>query len=584
MQSDSMDVYIRSMMSTLVTATKETTSASEIQGRKAISLLKTLVDVAQPERGLELHDDMAEDYLYDQIATVIDNLLESAESDINEVRDGQSVKDRIRQSLLLDKDRLLSQALDIEKPQLKFAHEVVNSRGVPFRPRLTKKYHGSFPLELREVKYEDTDDDVIMPSTYFPHPYEYEIRALEYLPWQLEDVSTAEPQAPSSDRPFAFIDKESDLVTLISQLRHERELAVDLEHHSLRSFQGFTCLMQVSTRHQDYIIDALELRGSMNLLLEVFADPNIVKVFHGCESDILWLQKDFGIYVVNCFDTFHAAKLLRYPALSFAHLVKYHCRVSLNKKYKLADWRLRPLTPEMIEYARNDTLYLLPVYDFMRKEVCRSHGVEGLVAILDATRQVCLKRYEVEPFFPLRYKRLVEGSRRSSRLTPSQDMVLAALFDWRDSTARKLDESVHYIMSNAELLRIGTMIPRSLEELKKCQPLSTVVWDNANEILQLINDRLSVQTSKSVPVRSLQRDTKPDLLIPVFDSSTRLPPSNEMKTDHSTVLSFIPSTPQRGVLGDKSRGFDVSASPVLSTQEVAYLLIVAQYRKYLKSR
>ena len=26
---------------------------------------------------------------------------------------------------------------------------------------------------------------------------------------------------------------------------------------------------------------------------------------HGAESDILWLQRDFGIYVVNLFDTWY---------------------------------------------------------------------------------------------------------------------------------------------------------------------------------------------------------------------------------------------------------------------------------------
>ena len=28
-----------------------------------------------------------------------------------------------------------------------------------------------------------------------------------------------------------------------------------------------------------------------------------LKVFHGCDWDMLWLQRDFGLYVVNCFDT-----------------------------------------------------------------------------------------------------------------------------------------------------------------------------------------------------------------------------------------------------------------------------------------
>lgn len=51
-----------------------------------------------------------------------------------------------------------------------------------------------------------------------------------------------------------------------------------LQHHSYRSFLGITCLMQISTREEDFIIDTLELRGEMYILNEAFTDPSIVKV------------------------------------------------------------------------------------------------------------------------------------------------------------------------------------------------------------------------------------------------------------------------------------------------------------------
>ncbi len=41
----------------------------------------------------------------------------------------------------------------------------------------------------------------------------------------------------------------------------------------------------------------------MQRLNRVFTDPNIVKVLHGADWDIQWLQRDFSIYVVNMFDT-----------------------------------------------------------------------------------------------------------------------------------------------------------------------------------------------------------------------------------------------------------------------------------------
>jgi len=54
---------------------------------------------------------------------------------------------------------------------------------------------------------------------------------------------------------------------------------VDLEHNHYRSFQGLTCLMQVSTRTEDFVIDTLKVRNHVGpYLREVFKDPTKKKV------------------------------------------------------------------------------------------------------------------------------------------------------------------------------------------------------------------------------------------------------------------------------------------------------------------
>lgn len=65
------------------------------------------------------------------------------------------------------------------------------------------------------------------------------------------------------------------------------------------------------------------------------------QVFHGADSDIEWLQKDFGLYVVNMFDTHQAARLLNLGRHSLDHLLKLYCSVESDKQYQLADWRIR---------------------------------------------------------------------------------------------------------------------------------------------------------------------------------------------------------------------------------------------------
>ena len=77
-----------------------------------------------------------------------------------------------------------------------------------------------------------------------------------------------------------------------------------MEHHNYRSYQGFTCLLQISSRTQDFILDPFPLKAHIGpMLQDVFDNPNIVKVLHGSDYDVEWLQKDFSLYIVNMFDT-----------------------------------------------------------------------------------------------------------------------------------------------------------------------------------------------------------------------------------------------------------------------------------------
>ena len=56
-----------------------------------------------------------------------------------------------------------------------------------------------------------------------------------------------EPVKPREETatPLVVVDSESGLQALVKDLKTQRSIAVDLEHHNYRSYQGFTCLIQV---------------------------------------------------------------------------------------------------------------------------------------------------------------------------------------------------------------------------------------------------------------------------------------------------------------------------------------------------
>lgn len=69
---------------------------------------------------------------------------------------------------------------------------------------------------------------------------------------------------------------------MLKELRRAKEIAVDVEHHDAHSYIGLVSLMQISTRDQDWVVDTLKpWRTDLQVLNEVFADPNIVKVRSG---------------------------------------------------------------------------------------------------------------------------------------------------------------------------------------------------------------------------------------------------------------------------------------------------------------
>ena len=57
--------------------------------------------------------------------------------------------------------------------------------------------------------------------------------------------------------------------------------------------------------------------------------------------DMIWLQRDLGLYIVGLFDTFHACEALDFSQKSLAYLLKSYVNFDADKKYQMADWRIR---------------------------------------------------------------------------------------------------------------------------------------------------------------------------------------------------------------------------------------------------
>lgn len=93
------------------------------------------------------------------------------------------------------------------------------------------------------------------------------------------------------------------------------------------------------------------------------------------------------------FDTYIAAKALGLPQFSLQYLLGKYCDIAQNKAMQLADWRIRPLPNDMLEYARQDTHFLIYIYECMRNELISAGNQRNnlLLSVYDQSRLLCLK-------------------------------------------------------------------------------------------------------------------------------------------------------------------------------------------------
>ncbi|KAJ2559939.1 exosome nuclease subunit [Coemansia sp. RSA 1933] len=424
----------------------------------------------------------------------------------------------------------LVHAKNTPRPQLLFKDTIDNSYGTPFTWRIREKPHAKVSLD--QVARQAAED--IEHPGLLPHPYEYEIRTLDQPSRHFEQ---GQPQLPGDwdATPFEFVETLEQLQAMMEHLETAGEIAIDLEHHNYRSFQGFTCLVQISTRSRDYVVDAIAVREWLDCLNRVTADPQKIKVFHGAESDILWLQRDFGVYVVGLFDTYHASKVLNMAHHSLAHLLREYCAFTADKKYQLADWRIRPLPVEMVAYARADTHYLLYVYDRLRNEllgrgealVGQDVGTPGTAAFgqlggidvvqsalqpmeltLMRSSQTSLRTYTKDSYDTDTglgaggWATLLRKWR--TPFAPTQMAVFRSLHSWRDACAREEDESTRYVLPNHMLFVVAERMPTEVPALLAlCRPTPPLVRLHGSDIVRLVTQARTEAEARLGDIRAL---------------------------------------------------------------------------------
>jgi ribonuclease D len=233
-------------------------------------------------------------------------------------------------------------------------------------------------------------------------------------------------------------------------------LAVDTEANSLHAYREQLCLIQLSSPVIDYLVDPLSIQD-LQVLKPIFENPSIEKVFHAVNYDLICLKRDVGLKVVSIFDTMQAARILGYPQVGLDAVLSHKLGITLDKKYQKADWGKRPLSHEMLNYARLDTHYLLELRDSLQVELEERGRWE--LACEEFTQLALGSGNEKEQVAA--WQR-VKGAQKCSDL---QLTILQELCLWREGQAKRMNRPLFRVIEDKSLLAIAQAAPPDHEGL-----------------------------------------------------------------------------------------------------------------------
>jgi ribonuclease D len=156
-------------------------------------------------------------------------------------------------------------------------------------------------------------------------------------------------------------------------------VAIDTETLGLNPHRDRLCVVQISPGDgsADVIQIAQGQRKAPNLAA-ILRNRRITKLFHYGRFDIAVLYHAFGVMAEPVFCTKIASRLTR--TYTDRHGLKDLCSeligVSLSKVQQSSDWAADTLSPEQLEYAASDVLYLHQLRDKLAQRLARENRVK----------------------------------------------------------------------------------------------------------------------------------------------------------------------------------------------------------------
>jgi ribonuclease D len=227
------------------------------------------------------------------------------------------------------------------------------------------------------------------------------------------------------------------------------EMALDIEEDREYGYRATVALIQLSLDTHDFILDPVLLQpGALAPVVEALCLTTGRMIMHGCNNDVTGLKRDFGVGPASMVDTQVAARFLGSQRFGLAGLLDEYFGIRLNKDVRRSNWRLRPLQHRLLEYAREDTAHLVPLWRTLEAE-CEAAG--WMDAVHEECQALADLRAESLDFDPEGWRRF-KGLKDLDRDTLAR---LAALWEWRDGVGARMDRHPSRVMAPWAMIQLA---------------------------------------------------------------------------------------------------------------------------------
>ncbi len=284
---------------------------------------------------------------------------------------------------------------------------------------------------------------------------------------------------------FRLITTSDELEQFCQQAQQQPILCIDTEFVRTRTLFPEAGLFQANDGISSVIIDPIAI-DDLSPFWALLTNPSIIKAIHSCSEDIELIKQESNDVPVNLIDTQIAAGMLGHgSSLGYGAMVEKYLGINLDKGEARTNWLKRPLSAKQMQYAANDVVYLMPVFEHLYAELQEQNLVD---IVLNETAMVVEKRSQM-PELMSAWK----SFKNLSKLTRHELAILVYLGAWRLKEARRRNLALNFIVREEPLLDIARIRPTDINQLYSIRDLPPqVIKRYGKKLIECVENGLNM--------------------------------------------------------------------------------------------